>query len=165
MNKVLKRNFVFQSQASEEDPEYLLPERPKLVEQEQEHPFKKAWQMQKSRSEEEGSSAFIVKDSKPPPPTLGKQREESEDKTDEDDREGAQCEELIVPDVTCDVTIVWQARSHDAEETKSTSKSESSSSTRSSRQWPDDEDQDEIARITNRRKSEEENWMWTERDT
>lgn len=57
-----KRASIVRSQASEEDPEYLLPERPKLVEQEQEHPFKKAWQMQKSRSEEEGPAGFLVKE-------------------------------------------------------------------------------------------------------
>ncbi|KAK0159785.1 hypothetical protein PV327_010861 [Microctonus hyperodae] len=62
--KLFKRASIVKSQASEEDPEYLLPERPKLVEQEQEHPFKKAWQMQKSRSEEDGPSAFIIRDVK-----------------------------------------------------------------------------------------------------
>lgn len=60
--KLFKRESIIKSQASEEDPEYLLPERPKLVEQEQEHPFKKAWQMQKSRSEEDGPAAFVFKD-------------------------------------------------------------------------------------------------------
>ncbi|XP_063992278.1 uncharacterized protein LOC135170416 [Diachasmimorpha longicaudata] len=62
--KLFKRESIIKSQASEEDPEYLLPERPKLVEQEQEHPFKKAWQMQKSRSEEDGPSAFVFKEVK-----------------------------------------------------------------------------------------------------
>ncbi|XP_015511176.1 uncharacterized protein LOC107217967 [Neodiprion lecontei] len=59
---LFKRASIIRSQASEEDPEYVLPERPKLVEQEQEHPFKKAWQMQKSRSEEDGPVGFLVKD-------------------------------------------------------------------------------------------------------
>lgn len=63
--KLFKRESIIKSQASEEDPEYLLPERPKLVEQEQEHPFRKAWQMQKSRSEEDGPAAFAIKDPKP----------------------------------------------------------------------------------------------------
>lgn len=62
--KLFKRESIIKSQASEEDPEYLLPERPKLVEQEQEHPFRKAWQMQKSKSEEDGPSAFAIKDIK-----------------------------------------------------------------------------------------------------
>ncbi|XP_015122528.1 uncharacterized protein LOC107044960 [Diachasma alloeum] len=65
--KLFKRESIIKSQASEEDPEYLLPERPKLVEQEQEHPFKKAWQMQKSRSEEDGPSAFVFKEVRPQP--------------------------------------------------------------------------------------------------
>lgn len=59
---LFKRASIIKSQASEEDPEYMLPERPKLVEQEQEHPFKKAWQMQKSRSEEDGPVGFLVKE-------------------------------------------------------------------------------------------------------
>ncbi|XP_034933729.1 nose resistant to fluoxetine protein 6-like isoform X2 [Chelonus insularis] len=62
--KLFKRESIVKSQPSEEDPEYLLPERPKLVEQEQEHPFKKAWQMQKSKSEEDGPSAFAIKEVK-----------------------------------------------------------------------------------------------------
>lgn len=56
---LFKRQSIIKSQASEEDPEYILPERPKLVEQEQEHPFKKAWQEQKSRSEED---SYMVKE-------------------------------------------------------------------------------------------------------
>ena len=58
---LFKRQSIIKSQASEEDPEYLLPERPKLVQQEQEHPFKKAWQEQKSRSEED---SYVVKEIK-----------------------------------------------------------------------------------------------------
>lgn len=61
---LFKRESIIKSQASEEDPEYLLPERPKLVQQEREHPFKKAWQVQKSRSEEEGSAAYVIREPK-----------------------------------------------------------------------------------------------------
>lgn len=65
--KLFKRESIVKSQASEEDPEYLLPERPKLVEQQQEHPFKKAWQIQKSRSEEDRPSAYAITEIKPTP--------------------------------------------------------------------------------------------------
>lgn len=61
---LFKRESIIKSQASEEDPEYLLPERPKLVQQEREHPFKKAWQVQKSRSEEDGSAAYVMREHK-----------------------------------------------------------------------------------------------------
>lgn len=61
---LFKRESIIKSQASEEDPEYLIPERPKLVEQEQEHPLKTAWQLQKSKSEEDGVSPFALKDTK-----------------------------------------------------------------------------------------------------
>lgn len=61
---LFKRESIVKSQASEEDPEYLLPERPKLMQQEEEHPFKKAWHLQKSRSEEDGGAGYIVKDPK-----------------------------------------------------------------------------------------------------
>lgn len=84
---LFKRESIVRSQASEEDPEYLLPERPKLVQQEREHPFKKAWQMQKSRSEEDGSAAYAIKD-----PAAGAERQRAETKEPgarEEDRGGS----------------------------------------------------------------------------
>lgn len=137
----------------------MIPERPKLVEQEQEHPFKKAWQLQKSRSEEEGPATFVVKDVRSTVTTLEKQKEELEEKKeDEVSHEGPQSEEIIhSPDVSCEMTLVWQAHSHETEDTKSHSKSETSSI---SLEWQDDDE-----RYSDRRKSEEENWTWTEKDT
>lgn len=140
----------------------MIPERPKLVEQEQEHPFKKAWQLQKSRSEEEGPAGFAVKDVKSTVTTLEKQKEEPEErKEDGTGHEGAQSVEEIIysPDVSCDLTLVWQAQSHETEDTKSHSKSETSSA---SIDWQDEDDRYDYQ---DRRKSEEANWMWTERDT
>ncbi|XP_012259544.2 uncharacterized protein LOC105688083 [Athalia rosae] len=80
---LFKRASIVKSQASEEDPEYLLPERPKLVEQEQEHPFKKAWQMQKSRSEEDGPTGFLVKDKDANPKTSGAENRKDNSKQEE----------------------------------------------------------------------------------
>ncbi|XP_014212588.1 uncharacterized protein LOC106642345 [Copidosoma floridanum] len=162
---LIKRESIIKSQASEEDPEYLIPERPKLVEQEQEHPFKKAWQMQKSRSEEEGSSAFVVRDVRSASTSLEKQDEEPDDKTNdggETSREGAQSEGIEAADVSCDVTLVWQARSHDADKNGDFVESRSSSvSLESDEEEYDDEDQIEGYR----RKSDEETWSWTDKDT
>lgn len=116
---LFKRESIVKSQASEEDPEYLLPERPKLVQQEREHPFKKAWQMQKSRSEEEGSSAYrIIKDSKD-------QQSETKEKEPPIKREysGEQSEdiELFANDESVEVTVVLRGRSTDTEDARTNS--------------------------------------------
>ncbi|XP_058803532.1 uncharacterized protein LOC131671260 isoform X2 [Phymastichus coffea] len=161
---LFKRESIVKSQASEEDPEYLLPERPKLIEQEQEHPFKKAWQMQKSRSEEEGSAAFIIKEQTKVSSSLEKQKEESEEKSENENlnKTGEQEIDIPEPDVKCEVTLVWQPRNTDFEDTKSSTKSTSSTSS-AHITWPDEEEQFENYR--NRRKSDEENWMWSEKHT
>ncbi|XP_011298799.1 uncharacterized protein [Fopius arisanus] len=96
--KLFKRESIIKSQASEEDPEYLLPERPKLVEQEQEHPFKKAWQMQKSRSEEDGPAAFVFKDVRAQSEAGQSNKESADDNQDKSSRSD-QTFQLIVEDV------------------------------------------------------------------
>ncbi|KAJ8668278.1 hypothetical protein QAD02_009941 [Eretmocerus hayati] len=203
---LFKRESIIRSQASEEEPEYLIPERPKLVEQEQEHPFKKAWQMQKSRSEEEGSNAFTVKELRPSSLTLEKQSEEPEelnghDKEEPNDTnnetsnnkdvekdadmnknnqdEAGDAEKLPEEeeaDVTCDVTLVWQARSQDGSirsmSRNSRSEANSSAASSSSRLEARDNEMIELLdegnveqRYGRRRQSDDESWTWTENDT
>lgn len=115
---LFKRESIVKSQASEEDPEYLLPERPKLVQQEREHPFKKAWQMQKSRSEEEGSSAYSIKDSK-------EQQSETKAKEPPIKREcsGEQSEDIesFAEDESVEATVMLRDRSNDTEDTRTSS--------------------------------------------
>lgn len=114
---LFKRESIVKSQASEEDPEYLLPERPKLVQQEREHPLKKAWQMQKSKSEEEGSSAYTIKDSK---------EQQSETKVKEPAKreyssQQSEDTELFANDESVEVTVVLRGRSTDTEDTRTSS--------------------------------------------
>ncbi|XP_011164184.2 uncharacterized protein LOC105198999 [Solenopsis invicta] len=114
---LFKRESIVKSQASEEDPEYLLPERPKLVQQEREHPFKKAWQMQKSRSEEEGSAAYIIKDSK---------EQQTETKTKESpikrERSGEQSDDIeSFENESVEATVVLRGTSTDTEDTRTSS--------------------------------------------
>ncbi|XP_033217203.1 uncharacterized protein LOC117172978 isoform X4 [Belonocnema kinseyi] len=85
---LFKRQSIIKSQASEEDPGYLLPERPKLVQQEQEHPFKKAWQEQKSRSEED---SYTVKEAKE-----NKEKMEFRESKDKDTKEVKQHSDNVV---------------------------------------------------------------------
>ncbi|KAL7286331.1 hypothetical protein TKK_0019289 [Trichogramma kaykai] len=154
---LIKRESIIKSQASEEDPEYIIPERPKLVEQEQEHPFKKAWQLQKSRSEEEGRP-FIVKDQKSSNLLPDKSKEAKEAVDDQKNNSTAQSEDLDqAPDVSCDVTIIWQPRNKYKE---SNVKSDSDMSS-TSHQWSDEENEN----FRERRKSNDENWSWTECET
>ncbi|KAL6256883.1 hypothetical protein P5V15_011818 [Pogonomyrmex californicus] len=185
---LFKRESIVKSQASEEDPEYLLPERPKLVQQEREHPFKKAWQMQKSRSEEEGSSAYIIKDPK---------EQQSESKTKEQsikrERSGEHSEDVesFADDESVEITVMLRGRSTDTEETRTSSKSgtdetdsistEHSGHYRQSSKsetdedsakfnWPgeeeeDEEMEDEIYGAGQKRKSEEADWDWEQEET
>ncbi|KAG5310100.1 NRF6 protein, partial [Acromyrmex insinuator] len=190
---LFKRESIVKSQASEEDPEYLLPERPKLVQQEREHPFKKAWQMQKSRSEEEGSSAYIIKDSK-------EQQSETKAKEPSIKRElsGAQSEdsESFADDESVEVTVMLRGRSTDTEDTRTNSTRSGTDETdsvstecsramreRDHRQssksetdedsakfnWPDEEEEEapesEIYRTGHRGKSEEVDWDWEREET
>lgn len=189
---LFKRESIVKSQASEEDPEYLLPERPKLVQQEREHPFKKAWQMQKSKSEEEGSSAYIIKDSK-------EQQAETKVKEPSIKREysGEQSEdaELFANDESVEVTVVLRGRSTDTEDARTSSTrsgtdetdsfSECSRATheRDHRQssksetdedsakfnWPGEKEEevaeDEIYEAGRRGKSEETDWDWEREET
>ena len=118
--------------------------------------------MQKSRSEEE-SVGFIIKESKTSVINVDKSIGESDKNTKEEgDSEGAQSKEIDTSDVTCDVTFVWQARSNETEDTKSTSKSETSTAS-SKFDWPDDDQ--ELEQHRNNRKSDDENWNLTETDT
>lgn len=190
---LFKRESIVKSQASEEDPEYLLPERPKLVQQEREHPFKKAWQMQKSRSEEEGSSAYTIKDSK-------EQQSETKAKEPSIKRElsGAQSEdtESFADDESVEVTVMLRGRSTDTEDartnsTRSGTDETDSVSTECSRamherdhrqssksetdedsakfNWPDEEEEEapesDIYRTGHRGKSEEVDWDWEREET
>ncbi|KAG5330489.1 NRF6 protein, partial [Acromyrmex heyeri] len=188
---LFKRESIVKSQASEEDPEYLLPERPKLVQQEREHPFKKAWQMQKSRSEEEGSSAYIIKDSK-------EQQSETKAKEPSIKRQlsGAQSEdsESFADDESVEVTVMLRGRSTDTEDTRTNSTrsgtdetdSVSTECSRAMRErdhssksetdedsakfnWPGEEEEEapesEIYRTGHRGKSEEVDWDWEREET
>ncbi|KYN22900.1 Nose resistant to fluoxetine protein 6 [Trachymyrmex cornetzi] len=190
---LFKRESIVKSQASEEDPEYLLPERPKLVQQEREHPFKKAWQMQKSRSEEEGSSAYTIKDSK-------EQLSETKAKEPSIKRElsGAQSEdsESFADDESVEATVMLRGRSTDTEDartnsTRSGTDETDSVSTECSRamrerdhrqssksetdedsakfNWPGEEEEEspesEIYRTGHRGKSEEVDWDWEREET
>ncbi|XP_014486528.1 PREDICTED: uncharacterized protein LOC106750595 [Dinoponera quadriceps] len=171
---LFKRESIVKSQASEEDPEYLLPERPKLVQQEREHPFKKAWQMQKSRSEEDGSSAYAIKDPKEPPPV---KREYSGEQSE--DIESCADDEASV--------VVLRSRSTDTEDNRTSSKSgtdetdysragrdrqssKSETDEDSSRfNWPGEEESEEeevAGGVRGRRdKSEEADWDWEQEET
>lgn len=188
---LFKRESIVKSQASEEDPEYLLPERPKLVQQEREHPFKKAWQVQKSRSEEEGSSAYAIKNPKEQP-TETKQKETKETSIKRE-RSGEQSDdtESFADE---EAAVILRGRSTDTEDNRTSSKSgtdetdsietEYSKDTRdgdhrqSSKSetdedsgkfnWPgeeEEEEEDEIYRVDNRSKSEEADWDWEREET
>ncbi|EZA50779.1 Nose resistant to fluoxetine protein [Ooceraea biroi] len=184
---LFKRESIVKSQASEEDPEYLLPERPKLIQQEREHPFKKAWQMQKSRSEEEGSSAYTIKEPK---------EQQCETKSKEQElphkRNGEQSEDMQSFAEEVEAIVMLQSRSSDTEDSKISSKSSTdfdmdSISIENSRatfegdhrqnsksetdedsakfNWPDEEEEDETYRTGHRRKSEEADWNWEQEET
>ncbi|XP_043256336.1 uncharacterized protein LOC122399606 [Colletes gigas] len=178
-----KRESIVKSQASEEDPEYLLPERPKLVQQEREHPFKKAWQAQKSRSEED-SSAYIVKE-----------ESKTETKSRNDDVQtvraepsGEQYEDVgaFADDESESITLS-QSKSSDTEENRTRSKSEEtesvstggsdSASIEDNRANPKsdvDEDSSKLNwpeehfdgyKTSLRSKSEEADWSWEQEET
>ena len=184
-----KRESIIKSQASEEDPEYLLPERPKLVQQEREHPFKKAWQMQKSRSEED---AYIIKESKESKESKEQAETESKSKDDGKTKEskegGEQYEDTgEFADDESESTMLTRSRSSDTDEnTRMSSKSEEIESTstdnersKSSKKdsvrssdveedssrssWPSEEEQ--VYRTGARSKSEETEWNWQREET
>lgn len=188
---LFKRESIVKSQASEEDPEYLLPERPKLIQQEREHPFKKAWQMQKSRSEEEGSSAYAIKDPKEQPSeTKEKQTKETSIKRE---HSGEQSEDT--ESIADEEAVLLRGRSTDTEENRTSSKSgteETDSASEYSKDthdadyrqssksetdedsgrfnWPgeeeeEEEEEDEIYRTDWKRKSEEADWDWEREET
>ncbi|OAD59130.1 Nose resistant to fluoxetine protein 6 [Eufriesea mexicana] len=176
-----KRESIIKSQASEEDPEYLLPERPKLVQQEREHPFKKAWQMQKSRSEEDGSGAYAIKETKEQPKTESKSK--GDDISPEEVKKefgGEQYEDTgaFADDESESITLA-RSRSTDTEEnTRTSSKSEEVESTSTERSkssetnkgnlkssdveedslrsnWPSEDEQLEVCKTGPRSKSED----------
>ncbi|KOC71250.1 Nose resistant to fluoxetine protein 6 [Habropoda laboriosa] len=190
-----KRESIIKSQASEEDPEYLLPERPKLIQQEREHPFKKAWQMQKSRSEEDRTSAYVIQE------LQGEPRKESEDRETKDkdvpteekhqkESGGEQYEDMgAFADDESESIRFARSRSSDTEDnTRTSSKSEEIESmersestdldvpktnTKSSdveddsfrSNWPSEEEQLEVYRTGLRSKSEEAEWSWEREET
>ncbi|KAF7409428.1 hypothetical protein HZH68_003809 [Vespula germanica] len=184
-----KRESIIKSQASEEDPEYYLPERPKLVQQEQEHPFKKAWQMQKSRSEED-ALAYIVKDKKLVQSETKKDDDASTSKIDTTGEKSQDFEDLVTEET--DKLSVWHDRSTDTEDNQQSSKSEiesdiESTSVRQSSNtdvdesgpcsvsetdsdtsrfvWPTEDEQFEMYKTGPRRKSMETNCDWEEEET
>ncbi|KAK2581819.1 hypothetical protein KPH14_002288 [Odynerus spinipes] len=184
---LFKRESIIKSQASEEDPEYYLPERPKLVQQEQEHPFKKAWQMQKSRSEED---AYIVKDKKLGQSDSKKDDDSSTKKKDTSGEKSEESEDLVSEEA--DTISTWQDRSSDTEENQqSSSKSEIGSEIDSASMsqspntdvdesgpcsvleadetsrfvWPTEDKQFDWYKTRTRRESMESNWDWEEEET
>jgi len=187
---LFKRESIVKSQASEEDPEYLLPERPKLIQQEREHPFKKAWQMQKSKSEEEGSSAYSIKEPKEQQYEI-KSKEQDHRSQITHERNGEQSEDIqSFADEEVEA-IMLQSRSTDIED-KISSKSSTdfdadSISTEHSRatyegdhrqnsksetdedsakfNWPDEEEENEIYKTGHRKKLEEADWDWEQEET
>ena len=184
---LFKRESIVKSQASEEDPEYLLPERPKLVQQEREHPFKKAWQMQKSRSEEDGSAAYAIKESKEQSKAEGKpmdddgQDEKREDGGDQYDDVGSFADdesESITYSRSTDTEEYRTASKSEETETASTERSESASiednraNSKSDAEedsltfnWPTEDQQFEVYKTSLRSKSEETDWSWEEEET
>ncbi|XP_035734011.1 uncharacterized protein LOC118446915 isoform X2 [Vespa mandarinia] len=184
-----KRESIIKSQASEEDPEYYLPERPKLVQQEQEHPFKKAWQMQKSRSEED-ALAYIVKDKKLVQSETKKDDDSSTSKQDTSGEKSEEFQDMVTEET--ETLSVWHDRSTDTEDNQQSSKSEIESdidsiSVRQSPNtdvddsgpcsvsetdldtsrfvWPIEDEQFEMYKTGPRRKSMETNWDWEEEET
>lgn len=183
-----KRESIIKSQASEEDPEYYLPERPKLVQQEQEHPFKKAWQMQKSRSEED-ALAYIVKDKKLIQSETKKDDDSSTSKKDTNGEKSEEFQDMVTEET--ETLSVWHDRSTDTENNQQSSKSEiesdiDSTSVRQSPNtdvddsgtcsvsetdldsrfiWPTEDEQFEMYKTGPRRKSMETNWDWEEEET
>lgn len=188
---LFKRESIVKSQASEEDPEYLLPERPKLVQQEREHPFKKAWQMQKSRSEEEGSSAYAMKDPKEQPSETKQTTKETSIKREHSGEQSEDTESFTDEEAA----VLLRGKSTDTEENRTSSKSgtdetdsvsECSKDTRdadyskSSKSetdedsgrfnWPGEEEEEEeeegeIYRTDWKRRSEEADWDWEREET
>ncbi|KAK1137956.1 hypothetical protein K0M31_002448 [Melipona bicolor] len=179
-----KRESIVKSQASEEDPEYLLPERPKLVQQEREHPFKKAWQMQKSRSEEDAYAIKESKESKEQAKTETKSKDDGKTKESKDG--GEQYEDTgEFADDESESTMLTRSRSSDTDEnTRMSSKSEEIESTSTERSksskkdsvrssdvdedssrsnWPSEEEQ--VYRTGARSKSEETEWNWEREET
>ncbi|XP_043502184.1 uncharacterized protein LOC122524151 isoform X2 [Polistes fuscatus] len=184
-----KRESIIKSQASEEDPEYYLPERPKLVQQEQEHPFKKAWQMQKSRSEED-ALAYIVKDKKLSQSETTKDDESSTSMKDSSGEKSESLEDTVSEETG--TLSTWQDRSTDTEDNPQSSKSEvgsdidsisvrqspntdvddsgpcsisESNSDTTQFVWPTEDEQFETYKTGPRRKSMETNWDWEEEET
>lgn len=182
-----KRESIVKSQASEEDPEYLLPERPKLVQQEREHPFKKAWQMQKSRSEED---AYVIKESNKESKEQAKTETKSKDdgKAKEGKDGGEQYDDTgEFADDESESAMLTRSRSSDTDEnTRMSSKSEEIESistdnerSKSSKKdsvrssdveedssrsnWPSEEEQ--VYRTGVRSKSEEAEWNWEREET
>ncbi|XP_043522908.1 apical junction molecule-like, partial [Frieseomelitta varia] len=181
-----KRESIVKSQASEEDPEYLLPERPKLVQQEREHPFKKAWQMQKSRSEED---AYVIKESKESKEQAKTETKSKDDgKTKESKDGGEQYDDTgEFADDESESAMLTRSRSSDTDEnTRMSSKSEEIESistdnerSKSSKKdsvrssdveedssrsnWPSEEEQ--VYRTGVRSKSEETEWNWEREET
>lgn len=170
--KLFKRESIVKSQASEEDPEYLLPERPKLQEQDQDHPFKKAWQLQKSRSEEDPMPYALkeVKISQDPSRNRSKINEDTkEDKENEEVEESRTANTSGGPqsiltechsdgnDFTC------LHKSFDLDELNSTSKSISEDSSKV--EWPSEDEQSNSYKLRKKRLSNEVDYEWELEET
>ena len=184
-----KRESIVKSQASEEDPEYLVVERPKLVQQEREHPFKKAWQMQKSRSEEDGS-AYTIKEPKEQSKAETARSRDEDPPSKEVGKEGGGGEQRYGESIDAspdDDTELTHSRSSDTKEyTTRSSRSEGaeSSSTERSKSfesnkfglrssdveedssrsnWPSEDEQ--VYKTSPRSKLEETEWIWEREET
>ncbi|XP_029161386.1 LOW QUALITY PROTEIN: uncharacterized protein LOC114933095 [Nylanderia fulva] len=120
---LFKRESIVKSQASEEDPEYFLPERPKLVQQEREHPFKKAWQVQKSRSEEEGTSAYAIKNPKEQSSETKQTTKETSIKREHSGEHSGEQSEDAESFADEEAAVILRGRSTDTEDTRTSSKS------------------------------------------
>lgn len=163
-----KRESIIKSQASEEDPEFVLPERPKLVEQEQEHPFKKAWQEQKSRSEED---SYVVKDLQ-----LSVNRSQKDPSTQDDSMGEKSTDVANFLTENTELPLIWQYRSSSLDVNMPSSISETDEDVSSNRDKSsekddrydadnDDKDDDNNNKEVVRSKSEDTNWDYEQDQT
>ncbi|XP_043267345.1 uncharacterized protein [Venturia canescens] len=166
--KLFKRESIVKSQASEEDPEYLLPERPKLQEQDQDHPFKKAWQLQKSRSEED-PQPYALKEVKTAPDNSRNRTtiKENKDKNDSEESEPANSSSGPQSTLTeChpdDDDLPILSKSFDLDEPSSTSKSISEDSSKI--EWPSEDEQFNSYKLRKKRLPDEGNCEWELEET
>ncbi|XP_015430589.1 PREDICTED: uncharacterized protein LOC107187096 [Dufourea novaeangliae] len=176
---LFKRESIVKSQASEEDPD----------QQEREHPFKKAWQMQKSRSEEDGK--YAIKDARDQAKTELKPKTDDVPTVEREPsgEQSSECEDVAsFADDESESISFSRSRSTDTEDNRTYSRSEETASTEggsantsfednkansksdieedsSKFNWPDEEEQFEIYKASLKSKSEETDWTWEHEET